>query len=209
MTTGKPAGRGGGDGLRLVLASGSPRRRELLEGLGVEFAIRAADIDESPQPGESPERYVERLARDKAKAVGTNAGDDAEREVVLAADTIVVLDGQLLGKPRDARDARDMLERLSAREHDVLTGVAVLAASGRQRLGIERTRVRFAPLSAAEIDWYVDSSEPLDKAGAYAIQGLGALFVEAVSGNYSNVVGLPLPLTYRLLREAGFSLRRR
>ena len=143
-----------------------------------------------------------RLARAKAQAASAQNG-----EVVLAADTIVALDGELLGKPRDPADAHRMLERLSGREHEVLTGVAVARDAEDCRAGVERTRVRFAELSAAEIEWYVASGEPLDKAGAYAIQGLGALFVDGLDGNYSNVVGLPLPLTYRLLREVGFSLR--
>ncbi len=197
-------------GPRLVLASGSPRRREVLSGLGAAFEVRPVDIDESPAEGEAPDAYVLRLARSKAIAsVETGTGGD---EIVLAADTIVVLDGALLGKPRDAADAKAMLERLSGRWHEVLTGVAVHSvARGRVARDLRlsdlcRTRVRFAGLSAKEIDWYVGSGEPLDKAGAYGIQGLGALFVDSVEGNYSNVVGLPLPLTYRLLREAGFSL---
>ncbi len=189
---------------RLVLASGSPRRREMLVNLGVDFRLRPVDIDESPADGETPERYVLRLARAKARAASDSPAA-AEREIVLAADTIVAAEGRLLGKPRDAGDARRMLERLSGRVHEVLTGVAVRTPDFRGA-EVERTRVRFAELSAAEIEWYVDSGEPLDKAGAYAIQGLGALFVAEVDGNYSNVVGLPLPLTYRLLREAGFSL---
>ena len=194
----------------LVLASGSPRRREMLAGLGVTFEIRAVDIDESPHAGESPEVYVRRLAQSKGQAAVRSAGvpEAARREIILAADTIVASGGDLLGKPRDEADARRMLERLSGRTHEVLTGVAVLdPARGAQLAEVERTRVRFAALSAAEIAWYAGSGEPLDKAGAYAVQGLGALFVEGIEGNYSNVVGLPLPLTYRLLGEAGFSLR--
>ncbi len=194
---------------RLVLASGSPRRREMLRNLGVDLVIRPVDVDESPLGDESPEPYVLRLAQAKARAaVGSGLGAAAsEHEIVLAADTIVTLDGELLGKPRDPADARRMLGQLSGREHEVFTGVAVLrAARGFRRAEVERTRVRFAELSAAEIEWYVASGEPLDKAGAYAVQGLGALFVVGLEGNYSNVVGLPLPLTYRLLREAGFSL---
>ncbi len=187
---------------RLVLASGSPRRREMLEGLGVPFTVRPVDIDETPRTGELPEPYVWRLAESKARAGRTD-----EREIVLAADTIVALGDELLGKPSDEADARRMLRQLSAREHQVLTGVAVWnGASDRPRVAVEQTTVRFAPLTEAEIEWYAASGEPLDKAGAYAIQGLGALFVERLEGNYSNVVGLPLPLTYRLLGEAGFSL---
>lgn len=193
---------------RLVLASGSPRRREMLEGLGVELTVRPVDIDETPLAGEAAEPYVLRLARSKASAgVATVDAERAPETVVLAADTIVVLDGALLGKPQDPADARRMLESLSGREHEVLTGVAVVAAGGTPQAEVERTRVCFAQLSAAEIDWYVDSGEPLDKAGAYGIQGLGALFVERLDGNYSNVVGLPLPLTYRLLAGVGYNLR--
>ncbi len=189
---------------RLILASGSPRRREMLDNLGVELTVRPVEIDESPTDGESPEPYVLRLARAKARAAAADASP--HREIVLAADTIVALDGELLGKPRDPADARRMLERLSGREHQVLTGVAVVAP-GFRGADVELTRVWFAELSPAEIEWYVAGGEPLDKAGAYAVQGLGALFVERLDGNYSNVVGLPLPLTYRLLAEAGFSLR--
>ncbi len=194
---------------RLVLASGSPRRREMLRNLGLELIIRPVDIDESPLGDESPEPYVSRLAQAKARAATDSKREETsgDREIVLAADTIVALDGELLGKPRDAADARRMLELLSGRRHEVLTGVAVVSAAGDfHRAEVERTRVRFAELSAAEIEWYVASGEPLDKAGAYAVQGLGALFVTRLEGNYSNVVGLPLPLTYRLLGEAGFSL---
>ena len=199
---------------RLVLASGSPRRREMLRRLGVEFEVRPVDIDETPIRDEPPDAYVSRLAVEKAAAAaasddesaGTSAGTPAGR-IFLAADTIVALDGALLSKPRDESDARRMLERLSGRWHQVLTGVAVLDPARELRLqAVEQTRVRFAQLSAREVAWYAASGEPLDKAGAYAIQGLGALFVERVEGNYSNVVGLPLPLTYRLLREAGYSL---
>lgn len=185
----------------------------MLAGLGATFVVRPVEIDESPAGGEAPEPYVRRLAEEKARAAAAeiDAGDrlapPQAADVVLAADTIVAAGGELLGKPAGEADAARMLELLSAREHEVLTGVAVIAlADGVLHLGVERTRVRFAALSADEIAWYVASGEPLDKAGAYAIQGLGALFVDSLSGNYSNVVGLPLPLTYRLLREAGFSL---
>ncbi len=181
----------------------------MLDNLGVEFAVRPVDIDESPLGGELPEPYVLRLARAKAQAAVADAGSPgaASPDVVLAADTIVALDSVLLGKPRDPEDARGMLERLSGREHQVLTGVAVSRAGHGLRAEVETTRVRFAELSAAEIDWYVGSGEPLDKAGAYAVQGLGALFVTRLEGNYSNVVGLPLPLTYRLLAEMGINLQ--
>ena len=170
--------------------------------MGLRFTIRAADIDESPLPGEAPGDTVLRLARAKA-AARAHPG-----ELVLAADTVVVLDGELLGKPTDPADARRMLGRIAGREHTVLTAVA-LGEPGRDRraVAVETSRVRMAALSTEEIDWYVATCEPLDKAGSYAVQGLGALFVEEVFGNYTNVVGLPLPLTYRLFRELGYDLR--
>lgn len=193
----------------LILASGSPRRRDLLDALGVRFVVRPVDIDESPLPGEAPRRYVERLARAKA----------SERvepgELVLGADTIVVLDDDLLGKPAGEAEGRRMLARLAGREHTVLTGVALAEARRPGDPGalavaasVEESRVRIAALSDEEIDWYVATGESLDKAGSYAVQGLGAIFVEAVFGDYSNVVGLPLPATYRLFREIGHDLRR-
>lgn len=195
-------------GWRLVLASSSPRRRELLAGLGLEFAMRSVEIDESPQPGEAPDDYVIRLAREKAAAAAQNA---TPGELVLAADTIVALGGELLGKPVDDADARRMLHILAGRSHQVLTGVALDTSEGPTRVAVRstdlcRTRVTFAPLSNEEIDWYVATGEPRDKAGAYAVQGLGGLFVERLDGNYSNVVGLPLPTTYRLLRRVGFAV---
>lgn len=189
----------------LVLASGSPRRRELLGGLGLRFTVRSADIDETPHPGEEPAAYVLRLAEEKARAAGRPG------ELVLAADTTVVVDGEILGKPEDAADAERMLRLLSGREHEVLTGVAVLdttpADAGRIASGISRSAVRFAALGPEEIAWYVGTGEPRDRAGAYAIQGLASLFVEAVSGNYSNVVGLPIPTVYRLFAELGYDLK--
>lgn len=184
---------------KLVLASGSPRRREILEHLGFEFTVRPVDIDESPLEDESPPDHVLRLARSKAHAAA-RAG-----ELALGADTIVVEAGEQLGKPRDAADAKRMLERLSGKEHHVYTGVALCDPDRALQLAVvESTRVRFAKLSASEIDWYVETGEPLDKAGAYAVQGYGSLFVEAVHGSYSSVVGLPIATTYRLLRQAGY-----
>jgi septum formation protein len=158
-------------------------------------------VDETPGAGEPPEETVVRLAREKA-AARAEAG-----ELVLAADTVVVIDGELLGKPRDPEDARRMLARIAGREHTVLTGVA-LEEPGRNRrtAALERSQVRIAALTPQEIDWYVGTGEPLDKAGSYAIQDLGALLVEEVHGNYTNVVGLPLPLTRRLFRELGWEL---
>jgi septum formation protein len=189
----------------LILASASPRRRELLGGLGLRFTVRAAEIDETPRPGEAPDVYVLRLAREKAWAAARPG------ELVLAADTSVVIDGEILGKPRDDADAACMLRLLSGREHEVLTGVAVVetAGSGEGRVasGVDRTAVRMAPLTAEEIAWYVATGEPRDKAGAYAIQGLGSLWIDAVSGNYSNVVGLPIPRVCRLFAELGYDLK--
>ena len=166
------------------------------------FTPRPVAIDETPLDGEEAEVYVLRLAKAKARAQA------ATGELVLAADTIVTLDGDLLGKPNDEDHACQMLERLSGCEHEVLTGVAIFDPDqNRLATGVEISRVEFAPMSPDEIDWYVQTGEPLDKAGAYAIQELGGLFVERVRGNYSNVVGLPLPLTYRLFREVGTDLR--
>jgi septum formation protein len=185
----------------LILASGSPRRRELLAGLGLAFAVRPVDLDETPLDGEDPSEYVTRLAAAKSRS---QAGPN---EMTLAADTIVVLDGELLGKPQHSAEAREMLGRLAGREHQVLTGVAVYDGVGERLVsGIDSSRVTIAALSDEEIAWYVATGEPLDKAGSYAIQDLGALFVERVEGNYTNVVGLPLPLTYRLFGQLGFNL---
>jgi septum formation protein len=187
---------------RLVLASASPRRRRLLEGLGIQPFVRPVDIPEIAGQGEHPDDLVMRLAREKATAhVGSH-------ELILAADTLVVLDGQVLGKPGDRLEAVEMLTRLAGREHTVLTGIALLdTGSGRLEQRLEKSRVRMAALEREQIDWYVDTGEPMDKAGAYAIQGLGALFVEAVYGSYTNVVGLPLPAVARLFRELGRDLR--
>ena len=185
--------------MRLILASASPRRAELLNAAGIEFDPMPAHVDETVQDGESPERYVRRLA--DAKACGILARSHGRP--VVAADTVVVVDGQILGKPSDAADARRMLRLLSGRRHEVLTAVSVSlggpddvcpAASA-----VERTTVEFAPLSDAEIGWYVASGEPMDKAGAYAIQGLASRFVTRIEGSYSNVVGLPVALVYKLL----------
>ncbi len=197
----------------LILASASPRRRDLLAGLGVRFTVRPVDVDETPRSGEEAQAYVLRLAEEKATA-RIEPG-----ELVLAADTTVVLDGEILGKPADEAEAREMLGRIAGREHTVLTGVALAqigARAGAQagvepghgvRTAVEETRVRMAPLTADEAAWYAATGETLDKAGSYAVQGLGAMFVEAVFGDYTNVVGLPLPATYRLFREADYDLR--
>jgi septum formation protein len=169
--------------------------------LSLRFTIRAADLDETPWPGEDPAATVLRLAQEKA-AAQAHPG-----ELVLAADTVVVIDGELLGKPRDPEDARHMLARIAGREHTVLTGVALEEPErDRRASAIASTRVRMAALTAEQIADYVATGEPLDKAGSYAVQGIGALFVEEIFGNYTNVVGLPLPLTLRLFREMGYEL---
>ncbi len=194
----------GGPRPLLVLASASPRRRELLAGLGLHFTVAPADLDETPLPGETPAACVRRLAAAKAAKAAAHPGP----ALVLAADTVVVLDGRMLGKPRDRADARRMLAAIAGREHTVLTGMALHERpDGRQLDGVEASRVRMARLTPHEIDWYVETGEPLDKAGAYAVQGIGALFVEAVFGNYTNVVGLPLPAAARLFAALGYELR--
>ncbi len=180
----------------LVLASRSPRRAELLTAAGFEFTVRGADIDETPLDGEDPRDYVLRLAEEKARAV--EAGDD---EIVLAADTTVVLNGQIMGKPADAADAARMLWLLAGQRHEVVTAIC-LRRDDRVVCDIASTSVWFAPLSETEIADYVTSGEPMDKAGAYGIQGLASKFIERIDGSYSNVVGLPVALVYRCLISA-------
>ena len=182
---------------RILLASASPRRAELLTAAGLAFDVLAADVDETPLPGETPEACCLRLARAKAEAVAPVA----RGRVVVAADTIVVVDGEILGKPVDQSDARRMLGLLSGRRHEVLTAVAVMTPGAPVAAAMERTAVEFSSLTAGEIGWYVESGEPRDKAGAYAIQGLASRFVARIDGSYSNVVGLPVPAVYRLLRD--------
>ena len=184
--------------MRLVLASGSPRRAELLHAAGIPFDVAAVDVDETFRPGEKPERAVARLARTKA-AAGAALHPQA---VVLGADTTVVIRGESLAKPADAADAARMLRLLSGRSHDVLTGVCVCHL-GRRLVHVEPTRVRMAHLGEAEIAWYISTGEPFDKAGAYAIQGFASRFIEGIEGSYSNVVGLPISSVYDLLKELG------
>jgi septum formation protein len=188
----------------LLLASTSPRRRELLLQLGVAHIARGADLDEARQRAETPRDYVVRIAAAKADALR----DTACSLPVLAADTVVVLDGVTYGKPRDRDDALGMLARLSGREHEVLTAVALADARGIAR-AVNVSAVRFRSLSAAECRDYWDSGEPLDKAGGYAIQGFAAAFIESLRGSYSGVMGLPLFETAALLRGAGVPYGRR
>jgi septum formation protein len=179
----------------LILASSSPRRAELLAAAGIPFETVAVDVDESILKLEPPGDHVRRLAREKAQvAFATHSG-----RVVLGADTIVLVGGEMMGKPRDQADAIRMLRLLSGREHEVLTGVAIVSPRG-VAVEVARTRVWFNPLTEAEIAEYVASGEPMDKAGAYGIQGRGSRFIDRIAGSYSNVVGLPVALVYRLLK---------
>ena len=185
----------------LHLASGSPRRRELLAQIGVSFVTLSAAIDETALPNEPAERYVERLAREKALA-GLAALEQSQAAVVLGADTSVVLDGRILGKPESRAEALATLAALSGREHQVLTAVA-LASGERIESRVVTSRVRFRPLRVGEAEAYWATGEPCDKAGSYGIQGLAAVFVSQIEGSYSAVVGLPLCETAQLLEEFG------
>jgi septum formation protein len=185
----------------LFLASSSPRRAELLRSAGIDFEIRPADVDERLLDGETAAIYVQRLAAAKALAVAAGCGE--LKRPVLGADTAVVVDSHILGKPADDDDARRMLRLLSGRTHQVLTGVTLLTAAAARHDRVESTTVEFASMSAREIDWYVSTGECRDKAGAYAIQGLGSRFVRSIDGSYSNVVGLPVAMVYQLCTAAG------
>lgn len=184
--------------MRLILASASPRRAELLTSAGFAFDIRPVDVEETPRPDEAPSAYALRVAREKAAVAWTTIGESGG--IILAADTVVVADGHILGKPKDDGDAERMLRRLSDRVHEVHTAVVVRAAGG-ERSEIVTTRVRFGALSDDEIRWYVASGEPRGKAGAYAIQGRAARFIDWIEGSWSNVVGLPMATVYRLLNR--------
>jgi septum formation protein len=188
--------------VRVVLASGSPRRRQLLELIGIEHEVVPSNIDETMRPREAPRRHAERLAREKVSAV---AKRDPDR-ITIGADTIVVVNKKVLGKPVDREDARRMLSMLSGREHTVITAVAV--SRGRKlRSAIEEVRVKFRRLREDEIDEYIDTGEPMDKAGAYGIQGYGATIVQCVDGDYFAVMGLPLARLVILLRDVGVRYR--
>jgi septum formation protein len=182
----------------IVLASGSPRRQELLRNAGIKFVVRPANIVEVPAQGEQPRAFAERMSREKAGAARGN-GDGG---VILAADTVVALEAEILGKPEDAEDACRMLGRLSNRTHEVITAVCLLGEEFSD-VRSEMTRVHFDPMSAAEIADYVASGEPMDKAGAYAIQGRASRWISTIEGDYSNVVGLPVELVRRMLRDHG------
>jgi septum formation protein len=189
---------------KLILASGSPRRAEILNFVGWEFEKRVANVDETEFPGEKPEDYVQRLAREKAEAVAVNY----ETALVLGADTIVVIDNQIIGKPKDLDDARRMLRILSGKRHEVFTGVALVEKNPQSTIhnlkslvDLQKTAVKFAKLSDEEVEFLVEKGEPLDKAGAYAVQAQAALFIEKIEGDYWNVVGLPVNMVYRLMQE--------
>lgn len=186
-----------------ILASRSPRRRELLDQLGLSYTVQAADIDETPLSDEAPEDYVRRMALEKAVAV-MNASRGAMP--ILAADTIVVKGNKILGQPVDTQEAKAMLQLLSGDSHSVLTAVALQVSPGQAcRLTVNKTRVRFCALDEDWIDRYITSGEPMDKAGSYGIQGLAGQFVEYIEGSYSSVMGLPLFETAELLRDAGIA----
>jgi septum formation protein len=181
----------------LVLASASPRRAELLASAGYAFTVDPADIDEREAPGEAPDAYVLRVARDKARAV---AARRQSGEIVLAADTTVVANGEILAKPADESDAMRMLQLLAGTVHHVLTGVVALSG-GREEADVVSTRVRLLPLEIDEIQWYVGTGEPMGKAGGYAIQGRAARFVDWIEGSWSNVVGLPVATISRMIKR--------
>jgi septum formation protein len=185
---------------KLILASASPRRAELLRNAGISFVVEAAKIDESRRKNEPPTEYARRLAAEKARAVAKNRPGD----FVLGADTIVVVDEQVLEKPRNTEDAARMLRLLSARRHLVTTGVCLIGPAQVEDVRQETTEVFFGTLSGADIRWYVETGEPMDKAGAYGIQGLASRWVEKIVGCYFNVVGLPVPLVWKMLKEGPF-----
>ena len=189
---------------KIILASGSPRRKELLDLTGLKYQVITPSAEEKQLPEEAPRELVKRLALEKAVSVAANNPDD----VILGCDTIVVLNGKtILGKPRSKKDAKDMLTRLAGKEHTVLSGVAaVWHRKSKQRVITVESRVRIKQLEDWEINWYLDTGEPMDKAGAYAIQGRGAIFIEGIVGSHTNVIGMPLMETVMLLRSFGVRL---
>ncbi len=189
---------------KVILASGSPRRKELMDLTGLRYQVIIPTVDEKVLPEEAPRDHVQRLALEKAIGVAANNPDD----VVVGCDTVVILNGRtILGKPRNKKDAKQMLISLAGREHTVLSSVAaVWHRKGKQRVVTVESRVRMKQLEEWEINWYLDSGEPMDKAGAYAVQGKGAIFVEGIVGSHTNVIGLPLMETVMLLRSFGVRL---
>jgi septum formation protein len=188
--------------VKLILASSSPRRAQILLEAGFDFTIQPANVDESLAPGEAVEAYVARIAQAKAHAVAGRALADGTPAIVIAADTVVLAGKQILPKPKDADDARRMLRLLNATTHEVLTGLFVIRAyDGISFAHLERTRVEFTRISDIDIDAYIQTKEPFDKAGAYGIQGIGGRFVRKVDGCYFNVMGLPLSRLWEILRQ--------
>ena len=186
--------------MKFILASSSPRRRELLASIGMNFEVVPSNVPEEHQPGEAPEEYVARLSREKASAIAAKH----RHNWVIAADTTVLLGDELLEKPVDRRDAERMLATIAGKTHIVYTGVTIEhAATNYRETRVAESEVRMLPLSPDDIAWYVATGEPLDKAGAYAVQGIGAMFIESIHGSYTNVVGLPLALLFQMLRRAG------
>ena len=186
--------------VKVILASSSPRRRELLASIGLEFEVRPSNVPEVREEGEAPEEYVARLSRDKANALATQYPNDW----IIAADTTVLLGEELLEKPADVQDAARMLATIAGKTHIVYTGVTLEhAARGYRDTRVAESEVRMLPLTRSDIDWYVRTGEPLDKAGAYAVQGIGAMFIDSIHGSYTNVVGLPLATLFQMLRRAG------
>ncbi len=186
--------------VKLILASGSPRRAEILTAVSWEFEKQVANIDETEFLNEKPDDYVRRLAKTKAETVAANC----ENALVLGADTIVVINEKIIGKPKDFEDARQMLKLLSGNWHEVLTGVALVKVTKgnfETKVDLQKTQVKFSRMNAAEIEFLVERGEPLDKAGAYAVQAQAALFIEEIQGDYWNVVGLPINLVYRLMNN--------
>jgi septum formation protein len=187
---------------KIVLASSSPRRAELLRSIGVDFEVEPCNVIERPHPDEAPADYIIRIARAKVVDVARRRTSG----LLIGADTIVVLDGKLLRKPDDPTEAQRMLRMLSGKWHAVMTGVALYDASTKAEVAdYDKTLVRFNELTDREIEWYSTTGEPLDKAGGYAIQGRASIFIQEIAGNYHNVVGLPLPLVYRLAKRLGYS----
>jgi len=189
--------------MRLILASASPRRAEILRAAGLPFTVISSAVDETPYPSESPQEHVQRLADAKAELVAARAVGPA---IIIAADTVVTLEGKILGKPRSTDDARKMLEQLSGRTHSVLTAVTLIRLPDVERRSfVEATLVHFAPLSEQDIIQYLSTEEPYDKAGAYAIQGRAGRYITHIEGCYFNIVGLPLAHLTRVLAELGWS----
>ena len=189
--------------MKLILASASPRRRELLSSIGLTFTVEASSVEEVQRAGEAPETYVRRLAEEKAGEIAARHPD----AWVIAADTIVFIHGRILEKPADHADAVRMLSMIAGEVHEVFTGLTLRQnATDASHTRVVTTRVHMLPLSPEEIEWYVSTGEPMDKAGAYAVQGMGAMLIESIEGNYTNVVGLPLSTLYEMMKAEGLEV---